>query len=287
MLLSKLKLIDAKLLKDNEFEFLSPLVEIQKYATLSFINDIKYLEDYKKNPTITCIICPKNLVKEFLNENIGIIISENPKKTFYEIYKLLGEENKNMLKENIIDKAAKIHPTAIISENNVIIGKNVTIGPNCLIGENSIIEDNVIIGPNCLIGVDSFTFEGDTKIVAQNGVKIKTNSILLGGIIIERGVYSSTIIENNVKIGYNSVVEHDSRIGKETLVCANVTITGRVKIGEKCYLGPGVVIRNGLILEDKSRANMGAIVTKNVNSGEQVSGNFAIKHEKHIKKIKN
>lgn len=286
MLLSKLKLIDAKLLKDNEFEFLSPLVEIQKYATLSFINDIKYLEGYKKNPTITCIICPKNLVKEFLNEDIGIIISENPKKTFYEIYKLLSEENKNILKENIIDKEAKIHPTAIVSENNVVIGKNVTIGPNCLIGENSIIEDNVTIGPNCLIGVDSFTFEDDTKIVAQKGVKISVNSTLLGGIVIERGVYSNTIIGKKVKIGYNTVIEHDSKIGSETLICANVTITGRVKIGEKCYLGPGVVVRNGLVLEDKSRANMGAIVTKNISSNEQVSGNFAINHKEHLKKIK-
>lgn len=268
MLLSKLKLIDAELLKDNEFELLSPLVEMQKYATLSFINDIKYLEDYKKNPNITCIICPKNLVKEFLNEKIGIIISENPKKTFYEIYRELSEKNKEILKENIIDKETKIHPTVIISENNVNIGKNVTIGPNCL------------------IGVDSFTFEENTKIVAQNGVKIKMNSILLGGIVIERGVYNNTIIEENVKIGYNSIIEHDSIIGKETLICANVTITGRVKIGEKCYLGPGVVIRNGLILENRSRANMGAIVTKNITSGEQVSGNFAINHKEYIKKIK-
>lgn len=286
MLLSKLRLIDAKLLRDNEFEFLSPLLEIQKYATLSFINDIKYLEDYKKNPTITCIICPQNLVKEFLNEKIGIIISENPKKTFYEIYRFLSEKNKNILKENIIDKGAKIHPTAIMSENNVIIGKNVTIGPNCLIGENTIIEDNVIIGPNCLIGVDSFTFEGDTKIVAQKGVEIKMDSTLLGGIVIERGVYNDTIIENNVKIGYNVIIEHDSKVGKKTLICANTTITGRVRIGEECYLGPGVVIRNGLILEDKSRANMGAIVTKNIISGEQVSGNFAINHEEYIKKIR-
>ncbi|MEG2832218.1 MAG: DapH/DapD/GlmU-related protein [Bacilli bacterium] len=286
MLLSNLELTNAKLLRDNEFEFLSPLIEIQNYSTLSFINDIKYLEDYKKNPTITCIICPKNLVENFINENVGIIISENPKKTFYEIYMFLSKESKKESKEIVIKDGTKIHPTAIISKNNIIIGKNVTIGPNCIIEENSIIGNNVVIGPNSLIGVDSFTFEGNNKIVAQRGVIIESDTILLGGIVIEKGVYNDTIIKKNVKVGYNTIIEHDSRIGSESLICSNVTITGRVKIGDNCYLGPGVVIRNGLILENKSRANMGAIVTKNIHTGEQVSGNFAINHREFIKNIK-
>lgn len=286
MLLSELQLKNIEVIKDGEFDFLSPLAEIQQYKILTFINDIKYLETYKKNLNITCIICPKNLEDIMLNNNIGIIISENPKKTFYDIYNYLRENKKEFNFVSKIGKDTEIHLTSIVAPRNVIIGDNVIIGPNCVVEEGTVIQDNVIIGPNCLIGVESFTFEGNNKIIAQRGVLIGKNTNLLGNVTIEKGVYNNTRLEEYVKIGYNSIVEHDSIVGSETLICSGVVIAGRVKIGKKCYLGPGVVLRNGIELKDNSRANMGAIVTKNISSGEQVSGNFAIEHKKLIEEIK-
>lgn len=286
MLLSDLKISSLKILKDGEFDFLSPLVESQEYKILSFINDKKFLLDFEKNRNITCIICPRELSDIFLKKGIGIIESDKPKDVFFEIYSYLEKNNTKKKTRTHFGKNIKIHPTVIIAKNNVEIGDRVTIGPNCIIQENSVIENDVIIGPNCLIGVESFTFNGDNKIIPQKGIKISKNSNLLGNIVLEKGLYKSTLIEEKVKIGYNSIVEHDSSIGKMSIVCSNVTITGRVTIGEKCYLGPGAVIRNGIKIESNSRVNMGAIVTKDVLTNQSVSGNFAIPHDEFLKKLK-
>lgn len=286
MLLSDLKIENLKILKNGEFEFLSPLVEHQSYKILSFINSDKFLLDYEKNKNITCIICPKNLSEFFLEKRLGIIEADNSKEVFFKIYNYLEKNNVNKKLKTYLGKDVKIHSTSIIAEKNVKIGNRVIIGPNCLIEENTFIEDDVIIGPNCLIGVESFTFNGNNKIIAQKGVKIGEGSNLLGNIVLEKGLYKDTTVGEKVKIGYGSVIEHDSNIGKETIICSNVTVTGRVTIAEKCYLGPGTIIRNGIKLSIGSRANMGAVVTKNVLEGESVSGNFAIPHIEFLKKLK-
>ena len=67
---------------------------------------------------------------------------------------------------------------------------------------------------------------------------------------------------------------------------AGVIVCGRVKIGENSYLGPNCTIKNGLILGENSKVSMGAVVTKNVNENEVVTGNFAISHEQFIKNLK-
>lgn len=286
MLLSDLRINSLKILKDGEFDFLSPLVEFQEYKILSFINDEKFLPEFEKNRNITCIICPREISDIFLKRGLGVIESDKPKDIFFEIYNYLEKNNIKKNTKTYFGKDIKIHPTVIIAENNVKIGDRVIIGPNCVIQENSLIESDVTIGPNCLIGVESFTFNGDNKIVPQKGIKISKNSNLLGNIIIEKGLYKNTLIEENVKIGYSSIIEHDSSIGKMSIICSNVTITGRVMIGEKCYLGPGAIIRNGIKIGPNSKVNMGAVVTKHVLTNQSVSGNFAIPHDEFLKKLK-
>ena len=187
---------------------------------------------------------------------------------------------------NIISDKAKIHSTAVVEDKNIIIEDNVEIGANTIIQSNTVIKKNCKIGANCIIGGESFSFNNFNKIYAGGRVILEENVELLGNNSIERGIYRDTIIKENTKISYGSVIEHDVEIGKNTLICANVTITGRVKAGDNCYFGPGSVIRNGLEIENNGRANMGAVVTKNIKENEHVSGNFAVEHKKYLEFIK-
>ena len=51
-------------------------------------------------------------------------------------------------------------------------------------------------------------------------------------------------------------------------------------------MGFGTTISNGLCIGCSARANIGAVVTKNVGDNESVTGNFAIEHKKFIENLK-
>ena len=70
------------------------------------------------------------------------------------------------------------------------------------------------------------------------------------------------------------------------MIVANSGIGGRTEIGEDVWVGFASTIRNGLKIENASRINMGAVVTKKVKEGQAVSGNFAMEHEQFIHYIK-
>lgn len=294
MKLQELVYLSESIKIDNIFDTLAPLSENHPdKKVLSFINNSKFLDILYSNKDISCLICTEEiyeiLEKEYLKNNkIGIIVSENPKDTFFKIQNYLVKETEFYFKNfsNIISDKSKIHPSAVIEDKNIIIEDGVEIGANTIIYSNTVIKKNCKIGANCIIGGESFSFNNFNKIYAGGRIILEEGIELLGNNSIERGIYRDTVIKENTKISYGSIIEHDVEIGKNSLICANVTITGRVKVGDNCYFGPGSVIRNGLKIENNGRANMGAVVTKNIKENEHVSGNFAVEHKKYLEFIK-
>ena len=293
--LLSINILKSKIEINNNFNILAPLLENHpNKKVLSFINSSKFLDILYSNKDISCLICTEEiyeiLKEEYLKTNkIGIVVSESPKDTFFKIQNYLVKETEFYFKNfsNIISGKAKIHSTAVVEGKSVIIEDGVEIGANTIVHSNTIIKKNCKIGANCIIGGESFSFNNFNKIYAGGRVILEENVVLLGNNSIERGIYRDTVIKENTKISYGSIIEHDVEIGKNSLICANVTITGRVKAGDNCYFGPGSVIRNGLEIENNGRANMGAIVTKNIKENEHVSGNFAIDHKQYLNFIKN
>lgn len=57
-------------------------------------------------------------------------------------------------------------------------------------------------------------------------------------------------------------------------------------IGDNVWIGPGVTITNGIEVGNKASISIGSVVTKSVNDGSTVTGNFAIDHSKFIEHMK-
>ena len=70
------------------------------------------------------------------------------------------------------------------------------------------------------------------------------------------------------------------------MVAANAAIAGRVQIRKNAWIGLGACIRNGVTIGCGARANMGAVVTKDVFDHESVTGNFAMEHSKFLEKMR-
>ena len=276
----------GKVEKDGEFNWLGLTAE--EYTgkkVLTFLNDEKYYKEIENNKSITCIVTTEEVATKIKENKYGIIVSKNPKKDFFELHnKLVKEDFYFTKKENKISEKANIGEYNIVIEDDVIIEAGVTIYENVTIKKGTIIKSGTILGAE---GFQYVRNKDDIiKVEPAGELEIAENVIIHNNSVIDKGIFGKTFIGGNTKI-YNLVhIAHDSKIGKNVFLTAGVIVCGRVKISDNSYLGPNCTIKNGLFLGENSKVSMGAVVTKNVNENEVVTGNFAILHEQFINNLK-
>ena len=163
---------------------------------------------------------------------------------------------------------------------------------NISIGSDSILQSGVVIGPNVRIGSDCLVQSGAViggpgfgSFKALDGKN--THFPHIGGVIIENGVevgaqttvcsgtLKPTIIEDSVHIDDHVHVAHNCRIGARTVITAGCTLAGSLTVGADCWLGIGVLIRDGLKISDNVFLGMGSVVIRNCEVPGRYFGNPA------------
>jgi UDP-3-O-[3-hydroxymyristoyl] glucosamine N-acyltransferase len=124
---------------------------------------------------------------------------------------------------------------------------------NCILGEDVTLENGVIIG------ADGFGFaknnEGHWEKIPQSGpVRIGNHVDVQANATIDRATVGATEIGDGSKIDNLVQVGHGSRVGQDTLVCAqtglagssvignNVILAGQTGIAGHCSVGDGVIL---------------------------------------------
>lgn len=157
--------------------------------------------------------------------------------------------------------------------------------------ERSVIGENVIIRAGALIGGDGF----EPKYVAgklvninhTGGVWIGNNVEILHNTVIQRSVFGGfTKIGDETKIGSLALIGHNAKIGRNCEIASNSHIAGSTIIGDKVWIGPNATISSELKVGKGAYITLGSVVTKDVEKGKRVSGNFAVDHNLFIKFIK-
>ena len=278
--------------KDGEFNWLGLTAEeYEGKKVLTFLNDEKYYKEIENNRSITCIVTTDEVAKKIEKDKYGIIISENPRKDFFELHnKLVKEDFYFTKKENKISEKAVISKKATIGDYNIIIEDDVIIEAGVTIYENVTIKKGSIIRSGARVGGNGFEFSRFGKEVLSvefaGDVFVDENVEIQNNTCVDRGVFDRTYLGKNVKVDNLVHIAHDVKVGDNTLVVACTLIGGRTRIGKNSYLGPNCTVKNGLVLGENSKVSMGAVVTKNVKDNEVVTGNFAIPHEQFIKNLK-
>jgi UDP-3-O-[3-hydroxymyristoyl] glucosamine N-acyltransferase LpxD len=187
----------------------------------------------------------------------------------------------------VIGKNCQIHPSAQVSDTNVILGAGCRIGANAVILENVTLGDNVAIGPGSIVGCEGFDVVVEakkTRLIKQAGkVRIGNDVTVLANCAIAHGTFSgTTILGDNVMIDNLVQIAHDVSVGRGAKIAAGVTIAGSSRIGEGVWIGPGAVISNAVNVGSGAWISLGSVVTQDVEPGIKVSGNFAIPHQKFL-----
>jgi len=278
--------------KDKSFNTMGIVASISDIPMCTFIDNEKYITNINSN--VTMLITTKEISSKLINENYGICIAEDPRILFFKVHNYLHEDESYCRKKfaTIIGENCKISDYSVISKNNVKIGNNVIIEELVSIKDNTVIGDGTIIRAGSIIGGEGFEFKrsGDSILDVKHlgGVLIGKNVEIQHNTCVDKAVYpwDDTIVGSNSKIDNLVHIAHAVKINNNTMVVALSGVGGRTVIGENSWIGFSTTVTNGIRIGRDSRVNMGAVVTRNVEDGQSVSGNFAIDHEKFIEFIK-
>jgi sugar O-acyltransferase (sialic acid O-acetyltransferase NeuD family) len=113
--------------------------------------------------------------------------------------------------------------------------------------------------------------------IIHPGASIHESASLGRGVVAAYGAFVSidaelgdfVFLNNGVSIG------HDARLGNFSSMMPLASISGWVKIGERCMIGTQCAIKQRVSIGDGATIGMGSVVTRDVPDGAVVLGNPA------------
>jgi len=277
--------------RDGKFQSLG-FIEDGKPNQLVFIEDAKYLHQIDEKLNITCVVTTPELALQ-IPPSMGIIVSDIPRKTFYEVHNYLATSDFYWKPFDYrIASSSNIDSRAYVAMRSVQIGERCEIGPNVSILPDTIIGDDVIIRAGSVIGTEGFKFERlrteMIRVTHAGGVRIGNRVEIQANCCISKALFGGfTQIGDDSKLDNLVHVAHGVIIGKRCFIAACAMIAGNAVIGDDVTIGPSVAISAyGIVVGDGASVTIGSVVTKDVSPGQRVTGNFAIDHDKYIAFLK-
>jgi UDP-3-O-[3-hydroxymyristoyl] glucosamine N-acyltransferase len=209
-----------------------------------------------------------------------------------------------------IHATAVVHPSAKIGTNahigpyvvidrDVILGHHATllahvviyqgarIGDNffghahAVVREHCRLGDNVILQNGVVIGADGFGFAKDDagqwhKIVQSGPAILGDNVEVQANACVDRASVGETKIANGAKIDNLVQVGHGSRVGENSLLCAQAGLAGSTDIGKNVILAGQVGVAGHCKIGDGVIATAQTGIPNDVPAGSIVSGYPAI-----------
>ena len=182
----------------------------------------------------------------------------------------------------VIDSTAKIDTGAhigayVVIDAGVQIGKNATLLPHvvlypgvkigdyffahahAVVREGCVLGDHVTLENGAIVGADGFGFskneKGEWEKIPQSGpVRLGNRVDIQANACVDRATVGATEIGDGSKIDNLVQLGHGSKVGQNTLVCAqtglagssvvgnNVILAGQTGIAGHCNVGDGVIL---------------------------------------------
>jgi UDP-3-O-[3-hydroxymyristoyl] glucosamine N-acyltransferase len=285
--LSEFSSDEREVMRDGQFEALS-LVHIGTGAHLIVLEDDEIPSPWPEG--VTAVIASKKC--EGAPRNVGFMIARQPYATFAAIHERMAETSHYLPKApNEIDHSAKIHASAVIAEDSVMMGRRCEIGPFAVVNRGSVLGDNVRIGAGSIIGqelpVPIWNKDSAIRLRPAGLVQIGSNVDIHGNCVVSRGLFDQpTRIDDEVKIDNLVTVGASASVEEGSMLVACANIGNFARIGKKVWIGPNASIEDSVRIGDGAFISIGSTVVEDVGENAKVSGNFAIDHGKFISFIK-
>lgn len=169
-----------------------------------------------------------------------------------------------------------LHPGAVIGSETVIgddtvIHANVTVADRCTIGKR------VILHHGAVIGSDGFGFATDRmgrhyKKPQVGTVRIDDDVEIGANACVDRAAFGVTWIKSGVRIDNLVMVGHNVVVGENSILVAQVGISGSTTLGRNVVLGGKVGVAGHLHLGDRVMAAAMSGIHNDQPSGAKIGG---------------
>jgi UDP-3-O-[3-hydroxymyristoyl] glucosamine N-acyltransferase len=277
---------------------------------ITFIAQSKYLSMLGQTQASAVIVPP-----EVTRAEKPLISVANPYLAFAKILTLYAQ--KPYLSEGIHPKAW-ISPTARVGKevtvypfvhvgNRCVVGDRVVLHPgvwlgdDSFIGEDSLLYGNVSIYPGTIlgkrvilhsgvvVGSDGFGYVKDgkknVKIPQIGHVEIEDDVEIGANTTIDRATLGTTLIRRGVKIDNLVQVAHNVVVGEDSVLVAQVGISGSTKIGSNVTLAGQVGLTGHLTIGDNVMVGAQSGVATDLAPNAAYTGSPAIAHREFLRVI--
>ncbi len=179
----------------------------------------------------------------------------------------------------------------VVIHPGVYVGRGVRIGDECLIYPNVCILEGVELGcrvvvhAGAVIGSDGFGFlqdeEGRHHKIPQVGKVVIGDDVEIGAnTTIDRATMGVTLIGRGTKIDNLVQIAHNVRVGEDSIMAAQVGISGSCTIGRRVMFGGQVGVADHVTVGDQAKAGGKAGLHGRIPSGAVYMGIPAIPVER-------
>jgi UDP-3-O-[3-hydroxymyristoyl] glucosamine N-acyltransferase len=174
-----------------------------------------------------------------------------------------------------------IYPGAKVGDNFFAHAHSV-VREHCRIGNNVVLQNGVIVGG------DGFGFAKDDaghwhKIVQSGPTIIEDNVEIQANACIDRASVGETRIGRGSKIDNLAQVGHGSKVGEDTLLCAQVGLAGSTEVGNRVILAGQVGVAGHCKIGDEVVVTAQSGTHGDIPAGSMVSGSPAFDHKKWMR----
>jgi UDP-3-O-[3-hydroxymyristoyl] glucosamine N-acyltransferase len=166
----------------------------------------------------------------------------------------------------------------------VRLGRACSIRPRVVLADGSWLGDRVVVQSGAVIGGDGFGYAPDGnrryhkipqvgRVVLEDDVEVGANTT------IDRATVGETRIRRGSKIDNLVMIAHNVVVGEDTVIVAQVGISGSTTVGSRVTLAGQVGIVGHLRVGDDVTIGAQAGVTKDVPDGAIYLGSPALPHE--------
>ncbi|MGH9340129.1 MAG: UDP-3-O-(3-hydroxymyristoyl)glucosamine N-acyltransferase [Acidobacteriota bacterium] len=286
--------------------------ELAVPGDLTLAAEKKYLQDLSKTAA-SAVIVPFSLSAETPAGQKSLLQTRQPKAAFARLLALVHYkpfsaggispmsfigQNCQISEDVTISAFVHIGDNVTVSERvilhpGVCVGNGCSIGPDSVLYPNVTLYDGVVLGSQVIlhagavIGADGFGYVFD----GQDQVKIpQVGSVIIGDDVeiganscVDRATFGATTLESGVKLDNQVHIGHNCRIGQNTVIVAQVGLSGSVEVGKNCVFAGHAGVVDHVKIGDRVTVLMKSAVSKDVPSGSVVSGQPAIEHRRAMK----
>ena len=286
---------------DTEITGVAGIEEAQA-GQITFIANPKYASAARTTRASAVIVA-----EDFPSGNRTVLRSSNPYLAFARAIELFYEAPRytpGVHATAIIHPSASIGPNAhigpyVVIDRDVVIGANATllahvvIYPGASIGDHFFAHAHAVVREHCrlgnhvilqngvVIGADGFGFakhdSGHWHKIVQSGPAVLEDHVeVQANACVDRASIGETHIAKGAKIDNLVQVGHGSRVGENSLLCAQAGLAGSTEVGKNVILAGQVGVAGHCKIGDGVIATAQTGIPNDVPAGAVVSGYPAI-----------